>query len=69
MTASLKNIKIYEIQHCRARVTEANEYTIAQEYINHRTKRDFERSQATDINFTISKLVNKDQAVVHEKCY
>ena len=24
------------------------------------------RSQATDINFTINKLVNKDQAVVHE---
>ena len=45
---------------------EANEYAIAQEYINYRTKRDFERSQATDINFTINKLVNKDQAVVHE---
>ena len=45
---------------------EANEIAIAQEYINYRTKRDFERSQATDINFTISKLVNKDQAVVHE---
>ena len=62
-----QNIKIYEIQSIvEHELLEANEYTIAQEYINYRTKRDFERSQATDINFTISKLVNKDQAVVHE---
>ena len=27
---------------------------------------DFERSKATDINFTIGKLLNKDQAVVNE---
>ena len=67
MTASLKNIKIYEIQSIvEHELLEANEYAIAQEYINYRTKRDFERSQATDINFTINKLVNKDQAVVHE---
>ena len=60
MTASLKNIKIYEIQSIvEHELLEANEYAIAQEYINYRTKRDFERSQATDINFTISKLVNK----------
>ena len=62
-----QNIKIYEIQSIvEHELLEANEYAIAQEYINYRTKRDFERSQATDINFTISKLVNKDQAVVHE---
>lgn len=61
------NIKIYEIQSIvEHELLEANEYAIAQEYINYRTKRDFERSQATDINFTINKLVNKDQAVVHE---
>ena len=62
-----QNIKIYEIQSIvEHELLEANEYAIAQEYINYRTKRDFERSQATDINFTINKLVNKDQAVVHE---
>ena len=30
------------------------------------TQRDFERSKATDINFSIHKLLNKDQAVVNE---
>ena len=34
--------------------------------ITYRTQRDFERSKATDINFTIGKLLNKDQAVVNE---
>ena len=43
-----------------------NEYALAEEYINYRTRRDFERSKATDINFTINKLMNKDQAVVNE---
>mgnify|MGYP002226751937 FL=1 len=52
MTASLKISKIYEIQSIvEHELLEANEYAIAQEYINYRTKRDFERSQATDINF------------------
>ncbi|HFN2769803.1 TPA: anaerobic ribonucleoside-triphosphate reductase, partial [Enterococcus faecium] len=35
-------------------------------YINYRTKRDFARSKATDINFSIEKLINKDQTVVNE---
>lgn len=39
---------------------------MAEEYINYRTHRDFERSKATDINFTINKLMNKDQSVVNE---
>ncbi|WP_072136097.1 anaerobic ribonucleoside-triphosphate reductase, partial [Streptococcus pyogenes] len=43
-----------------------NEYAIAKEYINYRTQRDFARSQATDINFSIDKLINKDQTVVNE---
>ncbi|HHJ8702968.1 TPA: anaerobic ribonucleoside-triphosphate reductase, partial [Streptococcus pyogenes] len=34
--------------------------------INYRTQRDFARSQATDINFSIDKLINKDQTVVNE---
>lgn len=29
-------------------------------------KRDFDRAKATDINFTIDKLLNKDQTVVNE---
>ncbi|HHJ6994494.1 TPA: anaerobic ribonucleoside-triphosphate reductase, partial [Streptococcus pyogenes] len=32
----------------------------------YRTQRDFARSQATDINFSIDKLINKDQTVVNE---
>ena len=38
----------------------------AKAYISYRTQRDFDRSQATDINFTIDKLLNKDQTVVNE---
>ena len=61
------NVKIYEIQNIvEHELLEANEYAIAQEYINYRTKRDFARSQATDINFSIDKLLNKDQTVVNE---
>lgn len=61
------NVKIYEIQNIvEHELLEASEYAIAQEYINYRTKRDFVRSQATDINFTIDKLLNKDQTVVNE---
>ncbi|MFB0667141.1 anaerobic ribonucleoside-triphosphate reductase [Streptococcus pyogenes] len=61
------NIKIYEIQNIvEHKLLAANEYAIAKEYINYRTQRDFARSQATDINFSIDKLVNKDQTVVNE---
>ncbi|MFB5312373.1 anaerobic ribonucleoside-triphosphate reductase [Enterococcus gallinarum] len=62
-----KNVKIYEIQNIVEHILLAkNEYALAEEYINYRTRRDFERSKATDINFTINKLMNKDQAVVNE---
>ncbi|HEP1405898.1 TPA: anaerobic ribonucleoside-triphosphate reductase [Streptococcus pyogenes] len=61
------NIKIYEIQNIvEHKLLSANEYAIAKEYINYRTQRDFARSQATDINFSIDKLINKDQTVVNE---
>ncbi|MGT2958300.1 anaerobic ribonucleoside-triphosphate reductase [Streptococcus bovimastitidis] len=61
------NIKIYEIQNIvEHELLSANEYAIAKAYINYRTQRDFARSQATDINFTIDKLLNKDQTVVNE---
>lgn len=61
------NIKIYEIQNIvEHELLAANEYAIAKEYINYRTQRDFARSQATDINFSIDKLINKDQTVINE---
>ena len=56
MTASLKISKYMEIQSIvEHELLEANDYAIAQEYINYRTKRDFERSQAPT---SISPLVN-----------
>ena len=59
--------KIYEIQNIVEHILlEKNEYELAEEYINYRTKRDFARSKATDINFSIEKLINKDQTVVNE---
>ncbi|MDH6364580.1 anaerobic ribonucleoside-triphosphate reductase [Enterococcus sp. PF1-24] len=62
-----KNVKIYEIQNIvEHTLLENNEYDLAEEYINYRTRRDFERSKSTDINFTIAKLINKDQTVVNE---
>ncbi|WP_277903487.1 anaerobic ribonucleoside-triphosphate reductase [Enterococcus lactis] len=62
-----ENVKIYEIQNIVEHILlEKNEYELAEEYINYRTKRDFTRSKATDINFSIEKLINKDQTVVNE---
>ncbi|MDR1522148.1 MAG: anaerobic ribonucleoside-triphosphate reductase [Streptococcaceae bacterium] len=62
-----ENVKIYEIQNIVEHVLlENNLYDLAESYISYRTKRDFERFKATDINFTIGKLINKDKAVVNE---
>ena len=62
-----ENVKIYEIQNIVEHILlEKNECELAEEYINYRTKRDFARSKATDINFSIEKLINKDQTVVNE---
>ncbi|WP_458002325.1 anaerobic ribonucleoside-triphosphate reductase [Enterococcus faecium] len=62
-----ENVKICEIQNIVEHILlEKNEYELAEEYINYRTKRDFARSKATDINFSIEKLINKDQTVVNE---
>ena len=62
-----QDVKIYEIQNIvEHELLNANEYAIAKAYISYRTQRDFDRSQATDINFTIDKLLNKDQTVVNE---
>ncbi len=63
----IDNIKIYEIQNIvEHTLLQYHEYELAEEYIHYRTLRDFQRSQATDINFTIEKLMNKDQTVVNE---
>lgn len=62
-----KNVKIYEIQNIvEHTLLEQGEYDLAEEYINYRTRRDFSRSKATDINFTIGQLLEKDQSVVNE---
>ena len=62
-----KDVKIYEIQNIVEHILlENREYSLAQEYINYRTKRDFERAESTDINVTIEKLLNKDQRLVNE---
>ncbi|KAF1302180.1 anaerobic ribonucleoside-triphosphate reductase [Enterococcus saccharolyticus] len=61
------DIKIYEIQNIVEHTLLAHhEYQLAEEYIRYRTQRDFQRSQATDINFTIEKLMNKEQSVINE---
>ena len=62
-----QGVKIYEIQNIvEHELLEAREYALAEEYITYRTQRDFERSKATDINFSIHKLLSKDQTVVNE---
>lgn len=61
------DIKIYEIQNIvEHTLLENREYDLAKEYINYRTNRDFARSQSTDINVTIDKLLNKDSRLVNE---
>ncbi len=61
------DIKIYEIQNIvEHTLLENREYDLAKEYINYRTNRDFARSQSTDINVMIDKLLNKDSRLVNE---
>ncbi|SUN40893.1 anaerobic ribonucleoside triphosphate reductase [Streptococcus acidominimus] len=62
-----QDIQIYEIQTIvEQELLKARLYDLAEVYIQYRTKRDFERHQAMDINFTIEKLLTKDQTVVNE---
>ncbi|MDR0200079.1 MAG: anaerobic ribonucleoside-triphosphate reductase [Streptococcaceae bacterium] len=61
------NVKIYELQSIvEHELLDMGEYDLAEAYIGYRTTRDLERSKATDINFTINKLLKKDQTVVNE---
>ncbi len=62
-----ENVKIYEIQNIvEHELLEAGEMELAQAYVRYRTMRDFDRKKATDINFTIEKLINRDRTVVNE---
>lgn len=61
------NVKIYEIQNIVEHfLLEHHLYAVAKKYIDYRTQRDFKRSQATDINYTIQKLLHRDESVVNE---
>ncbi|HEM3172652.1 TPA: anaerobic ribonucleoside-triphosphate reductase [Streptococcus suis] len=62
-----KDVQIYEIQTVvEQELLKAHLYDLAELYIQYRTRRDFRRHQATDINFEIHKLLSKDQSVVNE---
>ncbi|MGY3779037.1 anaerobic ribonucleoside-triphosphate reductase [Isobaculum melis] len=66
-TRFYSDIKIYEIQSIvEHTLLDEEQFALAKEYINYRTNRDFERNKATDINFSIEKLIQKDQTVVNE---
>ncbi|WP_317636613.1 anaerobic ribonucleoside-triphosphate reductase [Xylocopilactobacillus apicola] len=61
------DVKIYEIQNVVEHTLLAHHlYDVAKSYISYRTEKDFARNQATDINFTIKKLLSKDATVVNE---
>ncbi|GAB2026126.1 anaerobic ribonucleoside-triphosphate reductase [Lactovum odontotermitis] len=62
-----EDVKIYEIQSIvEQELLESGETDLARVYISYRTARDLERSKATDINYTIGKLINRDATVVNE---
>ncbi|WP_084073034.1 anaerobic ribonucleoside-triphosphate reductase [Demequina sp. NBRC 110052] len=62
-----QTVKIYEIQSVVEHVLlEARQYDVARAYIDYRVQRDFARAQATDLNHSITKLLDKDKAVVNE---
>ncbi|MTV82766.1 anaerobic ribonucleoside-triphosphate reductase [Lactobacillus sp. CRM56-3] len=61
------DVKIYEIQSIvEHELMERHQLKWAKAYINYRAQKDLKRSQATDINFTIQKLLHKDETVVNE---
>ncbi|WP_297083886.1 anaerobic ribonucleoside-triphosphate reductase [uncultured Demequina sp.] len=60
-------VKIYEIQSVvEQQLLDAGEYAVARAYIDYRVDRDFARTQATDVNHSINRLLSKDSAVVNE---
>lgn len=62
-----ESVKIYEIQSVVEHVLlDSREYEVARAYIDYRVQRDFARSKSTDLNHSINRLLDKDQAVVNE---
>ena len=60
-------VKIYEIQSTvEQQLIAAGEYDVARAYIDHRVDRDFARAKATDVNHSVSRLLDQDQSVVNE---
>ncbi|GAA2519063.1 anaerobic ribonucleoside-triphosphate reductase [Rarobacter incanus] len=60
-------VKIYEIQNIVEHILlESREYEVAKVYIDYRVTKDLNRSKATDINHSISRLLDKEAAVVNE---
>jgi ribonucleoside-triphosphate reductase len=64
---SQKNVKIYEIQSIvEQMLIDSDEHALAEKYVAYRTARDFSRKKATDINYTVDKLLKRDATVVNE---
>jgi ribonucleoside-triphosphate reductase len=64
---SQKNVKIYEIQSIvEQMLIDSDEHALAEKYVAYRTARDFSRKKATDINYTVDKLLKRDTTVVNE---
>ncbi|HEY0221670.1 anaerobic ribonucleoside-triphosphate reductase [Lactovum miscens] len=62
-----KNVKIYEIQAIvEQMLIDSDEHELAKKYVSYRTARDFARNEATDINYTVGKLLKRDSTVVNE---
>lgn len=62
-----EDIKIYEIQNIvEHTLLEHGKTTLAESYVGYRLKRDVERAKATDIRYTIQKLLKRESTVVNE---
>ncbi len=61
------SVKIYEIQAVvEHELLDAGEREVARAYIDYRVDRDLARSESTDLNHSIHRLLGKESAVVHE---
>ncbi|MFW7415079.1 anaerobic ribonucleoside-triphosphate reductase [Demequina sp. SO4-18] len=60
-------VKIYEIQAVvEHELLDAGERAVARAYIDYRVERDLARSESTDLNHSIGRLLGKESSVVHE---
>lgn len=60
-------VQIYEVQSVVEHVLiESGEQQVARAYISYRANRDLQRSRATDINYSVERLISKDATVVNE---